>query len=67
LQAADVTASAPRAAVAPTQENVRLALGSSPLSPTKPPPPDMRGPRRPRETLCVDKIRDVPAPPSRKG
>ncbi len=70
LQGADVGPSAPGAAAAPTQENVRIALGSSPLSPTKPPAmPDMRGPRRPRETLRADKIRrdpEPPAPPSRK-
>jgi len=73
LQGADVGTSAPGAAAAPTLENVRIARGSSSLSPTKPPAmpamPDMRGPRRPRETLRADKIRrepDVPAPPSRK-
>ena len=70
LQGADVTTPAPGAAAAPTLENVRIALGSSPLSPTRAPAtPDERGPRRPRETLRADKIRrdpDEPAPPSRK-
>jgi len=70
LQGADVATSVGGTAVAPTRENVRLALGSSPLPPTKAPTtPDMRGPRRPRETLRADKIRrdpDEPTPPSRK-
>jgi len=51
---------------APTVENVRLALGSSPIPPTE---RSERGPRRPRETLRADKIRldpDAPVPPSRK-
>jgi hypothetical protein len=65
LQGADVTTPAPGAAVTPTLENVRIALGSSPLSPTRPPAtPDMRGPRRPRETLRADKIRRDPADPA---
>ena len=54
------------ASTAPTVENVRLALGSSPIPPTE---KSERGPRRPRETLRADKIRldpDEPTPPSRK-
>ncbi|HEU4727108.1 MAG TPA: hypothetical protein VFT22_04445 [Kofleriaceae bacterium] len=53
-----------------TVENVRLALGSTSMTPARAAPAvTERGPRRARETLQVDKIKPSPAvpdPPSRK-
>ena len=49
-----------------TVEGVRLALGSSSISPTTVPPAENpRGPRRARQTMRAEKLKSQPLTPDR--